>query len=133
MHSSNLRSMKVSVKTQEALDKLKQNREVHGKIVAEARQGYIKDAKKALAARLDDLESGKVVELRFNLAPPQDYTKVYDVAIQMLEMHTEDTIILDGAQVRHMIMDDWDWMDNFLTSNSQYSSTAVEIAAKKGL
>ena len=133
MISSNLRNMKVTVNTQEALETLNKNREIHGKIVVEAREGYLKDAMQALEAKMDDLKSGKVVTLAFLLTPPQDYTKEYDVAITMLDMHTDETIVLDGAQVKHMIMDDWDWMEHFLDSNRGYSATAVEVAASKGM
>ena len=133
MLSSNLRNMQVTVNTQEALDTLQKNRETHGKIVVEAREGYLKDATQALEAKMDDLRSGKVVALTFHLTPPQDYTKVYDVAIKMLEMHTGETIVLDGTQVKHVIMDDWDWMETFLTSNRRYSTTAIEVAMAKGL
>ncbi len=125
--------MKVTVNTAEALETLNKNKETHGKIVGEAREGYLKDAMRALEAKMDNLKSGKVVELTFRLTPPQDYTKVYEVAITMLEMHTEDTIVLDGTQVKHMIMDDWDWMDHFLDSNMRYSATATAVAASKRL
>lgn len=129
MRASNVNNMMVLVNKDEALSTLKENRIRHSKIVQEAREGYVKTAKVELARRLNDLESGSVVSLNFALQPPQNYTNVYDVAIKMLELHTKDTIELDGRQVQHMIMDNWDWQNSFLLSSSLYSSTAVSYAS----
>jgi hypothetical protein len=125
-------NMQVTVRTEEALEALKKNRETHKTIVKEAREGYVKKAKKEILKRLEQLKDNKVVSLHFNLQPPQDYTKVYDVAIEMLRLHTEDTLDLNGDQVKHLMMDDWDWMEVFLVANRGYSSTARTYAASKG-
>lgn len=106
------------------LDILVKNREEHRKIVREAREGYVEDAKRALAARLDELKSGKIAGLQFSLVPPSDYTSVYDTAIRMLEMHTGDTVTLEASEFRNMVMDAWDWQKSFLHSNLRYSGTA---------
>jgi hypothetical protein len=124
-----LNDMTVVVEKQGLLEKLHKNREEHKKIVIEARVGYMKKAREALAKRLKELEDNKLVHLSFSLEPPQDYTKVYDTAIQMLEMHTEPTVELNASQVRHLAMNQWDWMDRFLASNAPYSDTARAYSA----
>lgn len=120
-----LRTMRINAKRDEVLARLRTNMEAHAKIVAEARVGYVQKAREALSAKLDALASGRVVALSFALQVPIDQTKVYQVAIEMLEMHQDDTIELDSDQVRNLMRDEWDWTEHFLATNSAYSSTAA--------
>lgn len=122
-----LSSMTIRAKKSQVLDTLRSNREKHSAIVKEARSGYMEKAEAALKAKLDQLRSGKLAALSFSLRVPLDYTKVYDTAIRMLELHTEDTIELDAAQVRNLMQDEWDWTDQFYGTNMVYSKTASEI------
>lgn len=117
-------TMKILASTTEVLATLKANREKHSKIVKEAREGYVVKAREALEKKLEEIRTGKIVALSFNLSPPVSYKAAYDTAIQMLEIHTEDVIELTGTEVRHLLMDEWDWSTQFLTSNSAYSQLA---------
>jgi hypothetical protein len=87
----------------------------------------MKKARDAVKAKLDKLESGKLVSLAFHLMVPVDQTKVYDTAIQMLELHTGEFIELDSEQVRCLIQDQWDWTRTFYGTNKAYSSTANAV------
>ena len=52
----------------------------------------------------------------------------YDSAIAALKMHAAadgHTIKLDASTFRKLAEDQWDWTEDFLTSNSQYSETAA--------
>jgi len=120
-----LNSMKIVAKTKDVLAALIKNRERHQKIVAEARVGYAKRAREALLEQLKRLESGKATIVVFSLTAPQDHTKVYDTAIEMMRMHTGKTVPLDSGQVRTLMMDEWDWKRHFLMANSAYSGTAA--------
>lgn len=119
-----LSEMCIMAEKDSVLKTLIANRTEHSEIVKEARKGFIEKARTALKKRLEELESGKLVEMTFNLYPPQDQTKVYDTAIKMLEMHTDKTIALSSDQVRCLIMDEWDWTNAFLTTASAYSNSA---------
>jgi hypothetical protein len=119
-----LNSMKIEAKVSEVLFTLKDNRSKHHAVVLEARAGYLKAARAELERRLKQLESGKIVALRFTLATPLDYTDVYDTAIAMLEMHKQPTVILDSDQVRSLIQDQWDWTRDWVATNSSYSQSA---------
>jgi hypothetical protein len=127
-----LNGMTIDAKKDEVLAKLKSNRSRHAEVVAEAREGYVAEARKAVEARLKLLASGKVVALTFSLKPPQDHTNVYDTAIQMLELHTGDEIELTNEQVRTLVMDEWDWSRAFWASNKGYSKAATEYADERG-
>lgn len=111
----------------EVLTKLRENLRAHKKIVVEAKAGYVERAKKEISRRLDDLASGKIVNLQFGLAMPQDHSRAYTSAIAALEMHTGETIQLSGTDVRTLILNQWDWMQTFIGTNAMYSGTAREI------
>lgn len=122
-----LSHMTITAKRDEVLATLQKNRELHRQIVVEARAGYVDRARTALAAKLESLKEGKVVALYFELRVPVDQTKVYDTAIRMLKLHQEDTIALDGQQVRNLIEDQWDWSAEFYGTNMKYSDTAAAV------
>lgn len=119
--------MNIKAKKADVLARLHKNREQHAKIVEEARKGYVEKARKALKARLDDLESGKICDLAFRLATPVNHTRVYDTAIESLTWHTGDEIELTSQQVRNLIMDQWDWTSGFLHTNAAYSAAARSL------
>lgn len=122
-----LSSMTIVAKKTDVLATLQSNRERHSAIVKEARAGYMDKAQAALSARMDQLRSGKLAALSFSLRVPADYTKVYDTAIRMLELHQNDTIELDAAQVRNLMQDEWDWTDQFYGTNMVYSKMANDL------
>jgi len=122
-----MREMNITAKRDEVLAKLRENRKTHATIVAEAREGYVTKARAALEKRLAQIREGKIVSLVFELRPPVDHTKTYDLAIQMLELHQGEQIELTADQVKQLVMDDWDWTENFLVSNRGYSQRAAEM------
>lgn len=131
MRFSNL-NLNTKVNKDELLAILTKNRDAHAKIVAEAREGYVSQARAALGVRLDELNAGKIVELSFSLRPPIDSTEVYDTAILMLQM-TQDTIIqLEAAEFRNLVQDEWDWSRDFYLSNRNYSAMAARESVTKG-
>jgi hypothetical protein len=130
----------------EVLTALRVNLEEHKEIVEEARTGYMNKAQAALEKRLGQLREGKLVELSFRLTPPQDHSKDFRTVITMLELHkaaheadpaneaidsVPATIELKAADVQRFILNDWSWMDNFLTLNSAYSAKATTLLAER--
>ena len=87
------------VNKQEALKTLRENKDRHSEIVAEARKGYAEKALKLLSAKCDEIASGKITALRFDLQVPEDHTEDYELAIKMLELHCEDTIEMTSTDV----------------------------------
>lgn len=124
MRMSNI-EMSTTVSKEKLLAILRANRETHGTIVREAREGYVKQARKALEERLSQLERGEVASLAFQLSPPADYTSIYNTSIKMLEWNTLEVIELAADEFRQLVLDEWDWMRGFLESNSTYSATAA--------
>jgi len=125
--------MSMEFPREKVLATLKQNRETHSATFQEAREGYINAARDAVASKLKDLENGKFTGLNFRLTMPQDMTAAYDTAISMLELSEAQNITLTAQTYRQFVLDEWDWMDNWLLSNAAYSKSAADIASAKGL
>lgn len=131
MRMANIR-MTTTVEKARLLKALKANMARHQQIVQEARDGYIEQAREALEKRLEQLRTGELVSLAFHLAPPADYTEVYENSIAMLEWNTADTVELEADEFRQLVRDEWDWTEKFLAGNSPYSATALrEVRQKK--
>lgn len=122
-----LDELKVIASTEDTLQILRENREKHLKIVKEARDGYLKDAKRKLTEKLTAVAEGKVRDFSIHLRPPQDHTKEYDTVIEALEMHIEDCIELTAEQIRNFVQDKWDWSYHFFVENAAYSATAAAM------
>lgn len=125
-------SMTTKIAKADLLTALRKNREEHADIVVEARAGYVEKAKAALLRKLDDIKSGKIVALMFKLSPPVDNTDVYDTVIKMVEMTTEEHIVLEATEFRNLIEDHWDWSRDFYHSNSLYSASATSKRQELG-
>ena len=128
----------ITAKTSTVLAQLKVHRARHKVVVAEAQTGYLTAARKALKAKLKELDSvrnpmpteptpDRLVSLNFDLRMPVDRTREYDTAIVMLELHLEageQTIELTATDVRRYIQDSWDWTSEFRHINAVYSASA---------
>lgn len=111
------------------LDILKKNRDAHRKIFEEAQEGYRSQAIKLFEAELVRAKAGKRFQVSFSLVQPSDQTKDYDRVIGMLEMDTEHDVLLSEKDYQSYVLDDWQWKQNFLFSNSSYSDTAAALLA----
>jgi hypothetical protein len=127
-------TLRIKAGTAEVLSALTANLERHRGLVAEANAGYLKAAAVALEERLGVIRSGKVTSLHFtSLRVPKDYSEVYQTAIGMLKAHTEQTVELDADVYRHLMEDQWDWFQEWVTSNAAYSAGTRAYGASKGV
>jgi len=116
-------NLTVTVNRLDLLNILVKNRTQHAKIYEEAVEGFAEHARKKVESLLS-LCSGKE-DIILRLEAPKDYTSAYDTVIGMLEMHEGETIELRASEFRKLAQDRWEWMDDFLLSNSRYSATAM--------
>lgn len=126
-------SMNIKAKKDAILAQLEKNLEAHSKMVAEAREGYVKRASVELEKRLGQIKEGKLIALTFSLKVPKDYSTVYRTTIGMLKAHTGDEIELSATEYRQLVEDEWDWTRDFAGSNSAYSASTRDYAMSKGL
>ena len=120
----------ILVKKSTLIEKLKKNRAAHHKIFEEALVGYRKQAIKLLDQQLKRAKSGKKFHTYIVLTVPQDQTKDYDRAIGMLAMDLSDEVALSENDYRCYVLDEWNWKDQFLSTNSAYSRTASAMFAR---
>lgn len=125
-------SFEVTLPTEEVLTQLRVNHANHQKLVAEAREGYIARAQAKLLEKLAQLKEGKPVSLQeYNLTPPRDFAWAYETTIAMLSRHEGPTVRLNADEYRHLIEDVWEWTGQFVSSNSSYSKSTAEWAARR--
>jgi hypothetical protein len=116
---------KVTVKKNDLLAALRQNREAHRDIFEEACEGYQAEAIRLLEEHLQRIRQGKRVQVHVILPVPADHTKDYDRVIRMVEMSVDDEIDLEASDFASYVMDDWRWKRDFLATNSTYSASAT--------
>lgn len=109
---------------EELLAIVEENRAAHQSIFDEAVDGYRKEAVKQLENHIENIKSGKMIQIAVHLPSPVNHLKDYERVLRMLSMHKEETIELSETSFGMYVMDDWAWKRQFLTSNSGYSQTA---------
>ena len=124
--------MNTRIEKSKLLAILTENRTKHRAIFEEAVDGYGKQALELLEKNLDALKKNKYYRVGVYLHAPMDQTADYDRAIKMVEMTTDTEIVLQEADFKGYVMDDWAWKQQFYTSNSMYSATAASLAQNDG-
>lgn len=119
----------VKVRKEELLATLKKNLSEHREIFEEAVEGYRREMIAHLERLIKDIRDGKRVSHTISLAQPMDQSKEYLRAIKMCEMSVDDVIELDERSFACFVMDDWQWMGQFLAANTRYSGKATSKAA----
>jgi hypothetical protein len=52
---------------------------------------------------------------------PKSHGREYDAAIEMLELSVDDTVTVHAHEFRQLVRDEWDWKDDWVVTNAQYS------------
>ncbi len=116
-----MRTIKVEKKA--LLEIIKKNRDNHRAVYEEAFEGYRKESIRIHEENLKALKSGKKVIVAFYEQAPQDHTNDYNLVIRMLEMDVDTTVELDQQQFTNYVDDNWNWKQQWTTSNAKYSAT----------
>lgn len=117
----------ITVEKAQLLTKLMENREKHQQAHREALEGYRIQQREELEAKLLDLSGGRVIGQYLKHTPPEDHTKDYDEAIDMLQWATGDEVELNHGQFRAFVRDDWGWKQDWEASNSGYRLSAAAV------
>ena len=118
--------METTVKKDELLAILNENRAKHQQVYEAAFAGYAEHAKQILQQELDDLNAGRVRELRILLSRPQNHTADYDRIIKMLELHVHSEFTLSEDLFAQYVMDDWRWKRDWLKMSNRYASASTQ-------
>lgn len=126
-------NFKPTVDKSKLLEVLRKNLAEHEQIVREAKEGYRDKVREALSVRLKAIEEGGPINLSFDLKPPRDHSADYGTAIEMLEWTQDETISLEPHDFRQLVLNQWSWQRDFLTTNSLYSPAASGCLAGLGI
>ena len=117
------RTYKVKIDT--LLGHLRKNKEDHVEIVEEAQAEFRKLAIEEIESMLKDARSGKGISTHLSLEVPTVHTDAFDNAIGLLEMTKEageEIIEIDSGEYERFVRGNWEWTDQFRTSNARYSN-----------
>lgn len=113
------------------LEKLKENLEHHKEDYTTAHEGWKIELRQELEKKLERLEGGDwgkdADDLYIKSHEPESHEGNYEDAIGMLELATEDTIVLSHSQYTQFIKDEWGWKQNWSASNASYTATAASV------
>lgn len=116
---------KVTVKTTDLLETLKDNRGKHAVAYENAKKGFRILLIKELEKKLQAAKDGKKVALSFTNQKPDSHLAEYDDVIGMLELSEDPTLIINHQQYKQYIKDEWNWARSWTTSNSAYIGAAL--------
>jgi len=139
----------VEVKREEVLTIVKNNKQKHDKILADAIERYwlssektlrnlkieklkqlkkqyqksVKDFKKQINKDLDLVSKRNKSVGFFHLTSqyPEDHTEDYNSVIKKLELCVGDTVELDSDEFDQYIRNMWEWRNSFLSINTSYN------------
>ena len=110
----------VTVKQNELLEILRENRETHKTDYEDAYAGYLETCAETLAEMLKGFKAGNLEIVQWTEFPPQSQVKDYDRVIRMLELSVDSEIELAADEFANFVQDDWHWKENWILSNSNY-------------
>ncbi|MBA4186706.1 MAG: hypothetical protein C0467_01685 [Planctomycetaceae bacterium] len=119
----------VKVRRDELLSVLRKNREQHIQDFKAACIGYrevalqrIEESFQEAREVVNRLKEGQTIAvgLRISMSAPVSYEKAYDQIIRMMEMSVDTEIELTASQFACFVMDDWEWKEEWASSNAQY-------------
>lgn len=117
----------IKMKRLELLDIVRENKTKHVAQYNEAVEDYkalilqVAQANLKVAKTADPVEFKK---LRRMPDAPSSYEDSYKRAIRMLELSVEDIIEVEEEIFNQLVLDEWNWKRNFVTSTMSYKTGA---------
>lgn len=113
---------KVTVNKQELIETLKANQAKHADAFEQVLEDYKTKSIQLLEEHIERIRNDSVEEVFVNLPAPQNYEENYERVIQMAEWEVEEEIVLEQAEFRQYILDEWAWKPQFAETVQLYSS-----------
>lgn len=114
----------ITVNVRELIDTLAENAEGHKATFDAAMEVFEVQAIKVLQEQIETIREGGLPDRYLRLPVPEEHTKDYERALQMLEWHQEQTIELTEAEFAQYVQDDWGWRQSFLSNTASYTQPA---------
>jgi hypothetical protein len=103
------------------LKTITKNRDKHVKTYKKAYNNYQNLLKQELKNLLTCVENNEDISLVINLKKPVNYENDYNQIISMLENCTDIEMELCTSEYRSIVLDQWNWDDNFAQQTILYS------------
>lgn len=103
-HNPNARV--ITVKKEELIAKILENKKKHQEEYLEALQNFRKDVEQALKGRLERLESGDYKKMSFNMEAPVDNSGEYDKLVEMFKWEIKSEVDLSQGEFNEYIFDE---------------------------
>jgi len=111
----------VTVKKEELVKVLTENRDVHQKKYDDAYKGYVILVTKALKKTLKKVEAGKKFDLNFHqLNKPERHTEDYQNVIDMLGVTAQEVVDIGMDDYQKYYKNNWNWHLHWHLSNKMY-------------
>lgn len=111
----------VTVRKVELIEKLTTNRATHRAQFEAALDGWHRVVLAELQSAVLDALAARQYRTFFQLPQPSDHTEEYDRALAMLGMEVGDTVELTDIEFAELVMDNWRWKNDFLSTNASYA------------
>lgn len=105
----------VTVKKEDVLTRIRDNRGQHQAVYETAVRGYRQRALDEIERMLADARRGEIRHA-IHLPVPEDHTEDYDRVIDMLDMEVNETVELSEQEFAWYVRDDWAWKGAFYAS-----------------
>ena len=110
---------------QELLGLVRANLAKHLKDYAEAVSDYKLAAVTLAKANLELAETSdldKIAEIKSMPSAPASYETEYNRAIRKLELSVDTVIEVDETTFNQLVLDEWNWKQQFIFSNAMYKT-----------
>ena len=105
---------------------LTKNRKKHRETYEQALERYKQLAIKEFEKNIREVKKGKPVRRALVLPLPEDHTKDYDRALEMLEWDTGKQVELNEFEFQQFIEDDWGWKQSFTSNTASYVTGKIK-------
>lgn len=102
------------------LQTLHENRAKHLETYTKAKANYRDKVAEALRARAVEIKNGGRVDLYFDFPEPQDYSREYDLAIEMVKWAIGEEVSISEKDFKRYVLNEWEWTRTFAATTSSY-------------
>lgn len=115
--------MDINVNTNQLKEILAKNLVAHNEDYKEAKAAYKEACMNELESMVNELkETGKLKRTSIKAPKPVRYSKHYERAIQMLDLHTGQDITLAVEEYTKFVQDEWTWSREFAANTLSYKN-----------
>lgn len=130
----------VEISTEGLISALESNLKVHDEVYEEAVNNYWKELKKTFDEEVEEAReliaaediSNGAVHISISISPPQNRSEEYKNVIAMFKAEVKKTVEITQREFEMYVLNKWDWVDQFLVSNSRYASAGTVGKFKGG-